>query len=216
MLEFIKQKKNLLIIIGSIILVGIYWFFNMSTTTQDITIQDNMLEVAENTKDEKIESDEDIIIVHITGGVNKPGIVKLKENSRIEDAIEAAGGLTEDSDISDVNLAYMLEDGIKIRIPLIDDDLDAMEKEESYITEDSGKNVILEDNLESSSNSIVNINKATQTELETLPGIGPSLATKIIEYRESNGKFSKKEDIKNVTGIGDSKYASIEEFIVVK
>ena len=216
MLEFIKQKKNLLIIIGIIILVGIYWFFNMSTTTQDITTQDNMLEVAENTNEDEVESEEDIIIVHITGGINNPGIVKLKENSRIEDAIDAAGGLTEDSDISGVNLAYMLEDGIKIRIPMIDDDSDASVKEESYITEDSGKNVILEDNSESSSNSIVNINKATQTELETLPGIGPSLATKIIEYRENNGKFSKKEDIKNVTGIGDSKYSSIEEFIVVK
>jgi len=213
MLDFIKQKKNLLVIIGIIIMVGLYWVFNMSTTTQDITTLDNMLEVAENTEEET-ESDEDIIIVHITGGVNKPGIVKLKENSRIEDAIEAAGGLTEDSDISNVNLAYMLEDGIKIRIPLIDDSEDS--NKEDYITKDSGKNVILEDNSETSSSSIVNINKATQTELETLPGIGPSLATKIIEYRESNGKFSKKEDIKNVTGIGDSKYASIEEFIVVK
>jgi len=217
MLEFIKQKNNILIIIGIIVLVGIYWFFNIYTNTQDITTQDNMLEVVENTtKEDNEEREEDIIIVHITGGVNNPGIVELKENCRIEDAIEAAGGLTEDSDIKDVNLAYMLEDGIKIRIPMIDDDYDASGKEESYITEDSGKNVILEDNSESSSNSIVNINKATQTELETLPGIGPSLATKIIEYRESNGKFSKKEDIKNVTGIGDSKYANMEDFITVK
>jgi len=127
MLDFIKQKKNLLVIIGIIIMVGLYWVFNMSTTTQDITTLDNMLEVAENTEEET-ESDEDIIIVHITGGVNKPGIVKLKENSRIEDAIEAAGGLTEDSDISNVNLAYMLEDGIKIRIPLIDDSEDSIKK----------------------------------------------------------------------------------------
>lgn len=215
MLEFIKQKKNLLIKIGIILLVGVYWLFNIFTDTQDITTQDNMLEIAENANEEEIEYEEEIIIVHITGGVNKPGIVKLKENSRIEDAIEAAGGLTEDSDISEVNLAYMLEDGIKIRIPMIDDDSDASDKED-YITEDSGKNVILENNSESFSSSVVNINKATQTELETLPGIGPSLATKIIEYRESKGEFSKKEDIKNVTGIGDSKYASMEDFITVK
>ena len=214
MLEFFKQKKNLIIIIGIIILVGIYWIFNISTNTQDITTQDNMLEIAENTNEDDEESDGDIIIVHITGGVQEPGTVKLKEDSRIEDAIEAAGGLTEDSDISDVNLAYVLEDGIKLRIPTIDDSDD--KEESSYITEGSGKNVILEDNSESSSSSIVNINKATQTELETLPGIGPSLASKIIEYRESNGKFSKKEDIKNVTGIGDSKYANIEELITVK
>ena len=215
MLEFLKQKKNLIIIIGIIILVGIYWIFNISTNTQDITTQENMLEIAESTNDNNEESEEDFIIVHITGGINNPGIVKLKENSRIEDAIEAAGGLTEDSDITDVNLAYVLEDGVKIRIPIIDDS-DDNDEESTYVTEDSGKGVILEDNSESSSSSIVNINKATQTELETLPGIGPSLATKIIEYRESNGKFSKKEDIKNVTGIGDSKYANIKDFIKVK
>lgn len=216
MIEFLKQKKNLIIIIGIIVLMGIYWIFNMSTDTQDISTQDNMLEVAENTNDDNDEEiEEDIIIVHIIGGINKPGIVKLKENSRIEDAIEAAGGLTEDSDITDVNLAYVLEDGIKIRIPTIEDKKEK-NVEENYITEDSGKNIILEEDQESISSSIVNINKATQTELETLPGIGPSLATKIIEYRESNGKFSKKEDIKNVTGIGDSKYASFEEFITVK
>ena len=216
MLEFLKQKKNLIIIIGIIVLVGIYWIFNMSTDTQDINTQDNILKVAENTNDNNDEEDkEDMIVVHITGGINKPGIVKLKENSRIEDAIEAAGGLSEDSDITDVNLAYVLEDGVKIRIPTIDDKKNKNE-EESYIIEDSGKNVILEDNSEGTSSSMVNINKANQTELETLPGIGPSLATRIIEYRESNGKFSKKEDIKNVTGIGDSKYANIQDLITVK
>ena len=214
MLDFFKQKKNLLIIIGIIILGGIYWFMNMYTDTQDITTEDNKLKVAENTNDNSEEElEEDIIIVHITGGINKPGIVKLKENSRIEDAIEAAGGLTEDSDIKDVNLAYVLEDGIKIRIPTIDD---SDEEEKSYIKEDSGKGIIMDENLQTSLNSIVNINKATQTELETLPGIGPSIASKIIEYRENKGKFSKKEDIKNVTGIGESKYASIKDFIKVK
>ena len=67
----------------------------------------------------------------------------------------------------------------------------------------------------SSKNSIVNINTATQTELETLPGIGPSIALKIINYRKENGKFSKIEDIKNVSGIGDSKFESIKKFITV-
>ncbi|MCI9063630.1 MAG: helix-hairpin-helix domain-containing protein [Clostridia bacterium] len=67
-----------------------------------------------------------------------------------------------------------------------------------------------------SGNSTVNINKASQAELETLPGIGPSIASRIIEYRESKGKFSKIEDIKNVTGIGDNKFANIKDFIRVK
>jgi len=215
MLEFIKQKKNILLIMGIISLICIYCFFNLSINTEEVSTHTNMLDVEKNTNDEGREDDEDIIIVHITGGINKPGIVKLKENSRIEDAIKAAGGLTEDSDISNVNLAYMLEDGIKIRIPLIDD-LNDSNNNDGYITEDSGKGVVIEDNLNNSSTLIVNINKASQTELETLPGIGPSIATKIIQYREKNGRFSKKEDIKNVTGIGNSKYANIKDFIVVK
>ena len=95
---------------------------------------------------------------------------------------------------------------------------DKKNKEETYITEDSGDNVII-DNEQSegnSSSSLVNINKATQSELETLPGIGPSIASKIIDYRESKGKFSKIEDIKNVTGIGDSKFANIKDLITTK
>ena len=151
-------------------------------------------------------------MVHIIGGVAKPGVVKIKEGGRIEDAIEAAGGLTEDSDISNVNLAYVLDDGVKVKIPTIDDE--SKETEETYISEDSGKNVILQE--DEKAGSIVNINKATQTELETLPGIGPSLAGRIISYREQNGKFKKVEDIKNVAGIGDSKFENIKDFIKVK
>ena len=109
-------------------------------------------------------------------------------------------------------MAYVLEDGVKIRIPTIDD----KENGESYIIEGSGDNIILEENTEASSDTLVNINKADETELDTLPGIGPSLASKIIQYREENGNFKKIEDIKNVTGIGDTKYANLKDFIKVK
>ena len=212
MSEIFKQKKNLIIIIGIIVVGAVYWFLNKPTN--EIDTDENILKVAENTNEEENE-EEEYIVVHVTGAVKNPGIVKLKENSRIEDAIEAAGGLTEDSDISSVNLAYELEDGVKIRIPNVDD---KKNKKETYISEDSGENVILEDEQteENSGSSLVNINKATQTELETLPGIGPAIASKIIEYRESKGKFSKIEDIKNVTGIGDSKFANIKDLIKTK
>ena len=212
MLDFLKEKKNLIIII-IIIALGIGYFILNRFTKEETVTDFNMLEVSENTEEE-INKEGELVIVHITGAVNKPGIVKLKEGSRIEDAIEAAGGLTEDSDISNVNLAYILDDGIKIRIPTIDDEQN--KNEESYISQDSGQGVILDNESLFSLGSIVNINKANQTELETLPGIGPSLAARIIDYRESKGKFSKIEDIKNVTGIGDSKYNSIKDLIKVK
>lgn len=213
MLEFIKQKKNLIIAITVVIICIVYWIYNKNTSYNESNLESNILEVASNTDDkDNKDTDENIIMVHIIGGVAKPGVVKIKEGGRIEDAIEAAGGLTEDSDISNVNLAYVLDDGVKVKIPTIDDE--SKETEETYISEDSGKNVILQE--DEKAGSIVNINKATQTELETLPGIGPSLAGRIISYREQNGKFKKVEDIKNVAGIGDSKFENIKDFIKVK
>ncbi|MCI9063631.1 MAG: hypothetical protein HFJ17_03410 [Clostridia bacterium] len=144
MIEFFKQKKNIVIgIIIVIIIVG-YYIYNKIIVAEDKNTQMNILEVSESTNEKEDEEDVETIIVHITGAINKPGIVRLKENSRIEDAIEAAGGLTEDSDISSVNLAYPLEDGVKIRIPTIDDEK-KVDSEESYITDNSGSNVLQDD-----------------------------------------------------------------------
>ena len=152
------------------------------------------------------------IIVHITGAVKVPGIIKLKQGSRIEDAVEQAGGLTEDADISNVNLAYVLEDGVKITIP---SNLNIEEQE--IITDESGENIIdTEFYKENTIKGKININKAKEDELLTLPGIGIELASRIISYREQNGKFSNIEEIKKVSGIGDSKYEKIKDLISTK
>ena len=120
------------------------------------------------------------------------------------DAIEKAGGVTEKADLSKVNLAYKLSDGQKIKIPNID---------ENEVKENSSINNFSEFQNEISNK--VNINTASQTELETLTGIGPSLASKIIEYRKKNGDFKKIEEIQNVNGIGAEKYDGIKEEIDV-
>ena len=134
---------------------------------------------------------------------------------RIINAIELAGGVTEKADLSKVNLAFVLSDGNKIKIPSIDD-VDV--EKENYISLDGGKNVIIEGNggTIGGSGGKVNINVATQTELETLTGIGPSIAAKIIEYRNKNGKFKTKEDVKKVSGVGNEKYNGIKDEITVK
>lgn len=168
-----------------------------------------MLSIENNTKEN--EGSKELVIVHITGAVKTPGIVKLPEGARIEDAIDKAGGLTEDADISDVNLAYVLEDGIKIKIPTISE-----EKNEEIIINSSGEGIVEKEISNNSENKIININKANETDLQTLPGIGASLAGRIVEYRNSNGKFNEIEDIKNVSGIGDSKYENIKNLICVK
>lgn len=155
-------------------------------------------------EDEEVEE----IIVHITGEVNKPGIVVLKSNSRIADAINKAGGATKEADLNQINLAYILEDGQKIYIPNKNEKIG----EDEYITEGNGNNI---GNNNSKEGEKVNINEAMQTELEELPGIGPSLASRIIEYREQNGDFKKIEELQNVKGIGDAKYNDIKDKVTV-
>lgn len=122
-------------------------------------------------------------------------------------------GLLDDADVSKINLAFKLEDGQKITIPSVNDDLDDDSSYEDFISLDSGN--IISDSSSNSSSQKVNINTASQTELETLPGIGPSTALKIINYRNENGRFKNIEDIKNVPGIGDAKFNNLKEYIIV-
>ena len=210
----LKQKK-ILIIITIIVGIGVMYFIYNKLGTNSQEIEENiMVQNNSNSAKEETEQEKEQIIVHITGAVKEPGIVRLDEGSRMEDAIEKAGGLTEDADISDVNLAYVLEDGIKIKIP---SNLDIEGEEQEIITDDIGKNITQEtETANGNSENQININKATETELESLPGIGAELASRIVEYRNQNGKFSNCEDIKNVSGIGDNKYEKLKDLICVK
>lgn len=164
------------------------------------------------------------IYVYVTGEVNNPGVFVLPYGSRISDAIDYAGGVTQNADIMKVNLVYMLQDGMKVNIPSSKELKNNPNFE--YITMSSGdekNDANIRSSLSTSDSknesafkiSNVNINTATQTELETLPGIGPSLALKIINYRKENGKFKSIEELKNVSGIGDNKYDEIKKYIYV-
>lgn len=179
------------------------------------------------TNQEQVNENTEKIYVYVTGQVNIPGVVILNKGSRIADAINAAGGTTSKANTTKINLVYILEDGMKVNVPSNDD----LKKDSNfeYITKDSGEGAGDANNLNTDSNSsgtssntkrertssIVNINTATQTELETLPGIGPSTALKIINYRKENGKFSSIEDLKNVNGIGDNKFEALKKYITV-
>ena len=193
------NKKQKIIFIGMFVIMIttiIYYFMQQNTETE--------LEITENIEDiENINTEE--IIVHITGCVEQEGIVKLKEGARIADAIEQAGGVTSDADMKKINLAYKLKDGQKIYIP--------SNIEEEAVTITHGVGVVVEEQQQEEK---ININTATQTELETLSGIGPSTALKIIQYRAENGYFSDIEDIKDVPGIGESKFEAIKDSICVE
>lgn len=220
-----KNQKIFILIffIIVIILLGFaFWNFNsddnsddnfedlmVNTSNTQNTIQNNISNIAT--------AESEKIVVYIIGSVQNPGIVELNVDSRVSDAVEASGGLLEDADVSKINLAYKLEDGQKITIPSINDKTDEDSSYEDYISNDPG-NMISQNPSSSTSESNtqkVNINTATQTQLETLPGIGPSTASKIISYRNENGKFKSIEDIKNVSGIGDSKFENIKTNICV-
>lgn len=186
-------------------------------------IKDNSIKQENNNETEKL-------VVYVAGAVNNEGVFELDINSRVSDAIEMAGGFREDAYIKDINLAYKLEDGMKIYIPTNNEVEEGLREEKGdgtsevsgNIGSDSKKNSYTnietrDSNVMSSGNENkkVNINTANQQLLETLPGIGASTAIKIINYRKDNGKFKTIEEIKNVSGIGESKFNNIKDLISV-
>ena len=214
------NKKIILILIAIILLIAYYFFYKKSNIYQEFEESSNLEELIEyeeeSTTKEKIEKTEkkEKIVVHITGQVKNCGVFELENGSRVIDAVNLAGGFTETADVDKVNLAYVLTDAVKIYIPSKDESQESVTTTKEYITTSAGDTKAVEESeMKKESDTIININKASQTELETLPGIGPSLALKIISYREENGAFLSIEDIKNISGIGDSKFENIKNFI---
>lgn len=219
--DFNKKNKILLIVIVAIVAISSYYFIFdrkeewLNNQEQNLEIKEEIKtndQIENNSNEQQLEKNENII-VHVSGAVNKEGIVELKNNSRIIDAIDKAGGLKDEADITNINLAYIIEDGMKIHIPSKE------EKESTIIVESNIDSGTVEQSNEIKSNNNkklkININTATKTDLETLPGIGESTALKIIEYRKEKGKFKLIEDIKQVNGIGENKFNKIKELITV-
>lgn len=219
--DFNKKNKILLIVIVAIVaIISYYFIFDrkeewLNNQEQNLEIKEEIKtndQIENNSNEQQLEKNENII-VHVSGAVNKEGIVELKNNSRIIDAIDKAGGLKDEADITNINLAYIIEDGMKIHIPSKE------EKESTIIVESNIDFGTVEQSNEIKSNNNkklkININTATKTDLETLPGIGESTALKIIEYRKEKGKFKLIEDIKQVNGIGENKFNKIKELITV-
>ena len=167
------------------------------------------------------------IKVYVVGEVNNPGVVTLKKGQIIHDAIELAGGPTNNADIENINMVYELEENVMLRVwskeenvyaGTVKDNPDAENDDDKglSIIKDSAGAVVEEKDNKDGKNSKININTASENELLNLPGVGPSTASKIISYREQNGEFEKIEDIMNVSGIGESKFNQMKDFITVK
>lgn len=140
------------------------------------------------------------VYVYVTGAVANPGVYSLDEGLRVCDAVEAAGGLTEDADASTVNLARVLSDGEHIALP-------TKAEVETALAQGSAGGA--------AASSLVNINTADASALETLSGVGSATAQAIISDREQNGPFSTIEDLMRVDGIGEKKFAKLKDSICV-
>ncbi len=134
------------------------------------------------------------LVVHVDGAVTVPGVHEVVAGSRVIDAIQAAGGLTTEADRSRLNLALLVEDEQRVWVPRMGED------EPPVVAPSGGSS-------ESSvgGGAVVDINRASPTELEALPGIGPSLAAAIVEHREREGAFATVEELLDVAGIGPAK-----------
>lgn len=145
--------------------------------------------------------------VHLSGEVLAPDVYELPPGAILQDAIEVAGGLTASAAADVVNLALPLANGMHIHIPTLD-----QAQSDPTLIERSGSLTIP---FEVPAGGLINLNTATLAELEQLPGIGPSTAQKIVDYRLANGPFATVEDIQNVSGIGPAKLEQIRDLVTV-
>lgn len=145
---------------------------------------------------------EAVVFVDIKGEVKKPGVYQMKAGDRVKDAIDAAGGLTEEADSQKVNLAKRLENQMVIVVPKVGEEVEEIPAGET--------------SKEATKEGKVNINTATVEELKTLKGVGEKKAEAIIEYRKKNGSFQTKEDLMKVRGIGKKLFESFQERIVTQ
>ncbi|MEA2024392.1 MAG: helix-hairpin-helix domain-containing protein [Actinomycetota bacterium] len=131
------------------------------------------------------------IIVHVSGSVHRPGLVTVSSSARIADVIAAAGGATPGADLGGLNLAATVRDGDQVVVPVPGE----------------------APSVSGGSNQGIDLNRSSADELEGLPGVGPVLAARIVEFRESNGPFSAVEDLLDVGGIGEAKLATMRDAI---
>lgn len=209
MFHLSNQEKITIIFLLIVIIIGIGIILYKNFNNEDNLALNSPPNFSENNIAEKIEVPS--VIIHISGAVKNPGVYQLKSTDRVVDAVKIAGGITERANPDAINLAALLKDGQKIIIPY---------KISNQVTVESDKNISknIEEVYSSSSSPSdqININTADDNTLQSLPGIGPVLSKRIIDYRNQNGLFEVIDDIKDVSGIGEKKFEGIKDLICVQ
>lgn len=194
-----EQRKKLLLIVMLAVLIVIgsfYSFWRKSAVPETIST-----ETVTKTDSPRKEPATDLV-VYISGAVNKPGVFKMPSGARVFDVVAMAGGLAPEADTAKVNLAQSVKDGMHIHI-------------EGKVLPVSGERPAIAGTARGKENNTVNINYADKSQLDTLPGVGPALAERIIEYRQANGGFKDVDELRNVPGIGASKFEKLKEKISI-
>ena len=187
--EFSPRALKITISLIAVVAFGTYVFSSGSSSTKTVSF-----EKSDSQSETTAEIQSPKIYVHVAGSVKSPGIYQLDSGSRVYYAVLAAGGFTAKANQASVNMARALTDG------------------EQLLISSGISSSVFEGGVTS---SLMSLNQASSSQLEDLPGVGPALAGRIIDWREANGGFKAKEDLLNVAGIGDKLFASVKDLVTL-
>lgn len=233
--RIIEDRRTVKILAVIIVIVTAFLFFGPKGKNENVTLENKKdeissekasetandgenSEVAEESDKEKETQGGGKIFIDIAGEVKNPGVYEVTSDSRIFEAIEKAGGLTEKADTTNVNQAETVKDGQKISIPkkgATAQSSGGSGGEPSQTTSAPASNAQNSAGTDPASGAKININSADSSQLQTINGIGPSTAEKIIRYRTSKGAFKSIDDLKKVNGIGDKKLEKLRPYVTI-
>ena len=209
LIEKIKEYKIIVICAGLGLVLGGFFLLKpvAQTPAKESNLQSEVIAVPKDSTDEKEDGnqkeevvEQDLITVDVKGAVKTPGIYDLPVGSRINDAVQKAGGLTDNADSKSINLAQKISDEALVYVPTKGEDI-------SQATQSNASH--------SKENKKVNLNKASLEELKQVKGLGAKRAQDIIDHRDSNGKFKSVDELKKVSGIGEKTIEKLKEYVTV-
>ena len=209
LIEKIKEYKIIVICASLGLVLGGFFLLNPArqTPAKETNLQTEVTTVTKDSTDEKEDKnqkeevvEQDLITVDVKGAVKSPGIYDLPMGSRVNDAVQKAGGLTDNADSKSLNLAQKISDEALVYVPTKEE----VANQESYSNATGNKE-----------SKKVNLNKASLEELKQVKGLGAKRAQDIIDHRESNGKFKSVDELKKVSGIGAKTIEKLKEYVTV-
>ncbi|MGR3765103.1 helix-hairpin-helix domain-containing protein [Rossellomorea sp. NS-SX7] len=205
-----EKYKSIFVAAAFVVIIFVFYLLEFSDsesgegdlTAMSIETEERNTVDVDAAEKQAVEEQADSVYVDVKGEVKVPGLYEVKKGERLKFVIDKAGGFTREADSNLINLAIKVTDEMMIYVPKIGE-------------VSAGEPFIL-GNQNSSNESKINLNEASEEEFESLPGIGPAKAATFVQYREENGPFTKIEDIKNISGIGDKTFEKLKEHIFVQ